>query len=147
LLRAVTGEPADPALAKRLTGADGLAIHAPVAISGLPAKAAEFLTYQAATTYRARFPWIDNIAPIADDARVRRLDERLIAALRSPGSEILYLAAPEIVDWSGLQFRYHRERSSDKHTRTLTSKPTSTESMWRIYGLSRGSDVKLLRDP
>ena len=113
LLRAVTGEPADRALAKRLTGADALAMYANVDLRGLAAKAAELLTYHGAKTYRTRFPWIDNISPITDVGRGAKLDEQLIDALRSPGGDVLYLAAPEVVDWSGLVFRYHGERATE----------------------------------
>ncbi len=114
LLRAVTGEPTDPALAKRLTGADALAIYANVDLRGLPAKVAELLTYHGARTYKTRFPWIDNIAPITDAGRKARLDERLLEQLRSPGGEVLYLAAPDAVDWAGLVFRYHGERATEE---------------------------------
>ena len=63
----------------------------------------ELLELYESTQYLATFPDIHNISPVRDPDEVAELNKRLLEAVRSR-SEDLFLAVPEIVDYSESSF-------------------------------------------
>jgi uncharacterized protein (TIGR04141 family) len=109
LVRAVTGEPADPTLGKRLMGMDALVFTANVDAAGLPALLDRYLDRYQAKDYKANFQWIDNIAEVRDLTVVSKLDASLVARLKAETYDRLWLSIPDIVDWSAVGgFKYKR---------------------------------------
>lgn len=107
LLRAVTGEPRDPALGKRLTGMDALVAVAKVDLNGLQALLERYLEQYASQAYKTDFSWVDNISEVRDSVLKTRLDQKLAARLREASLDRLWLSVPDIVDWVTIGgFRY-----------------------------------------
>jgi uncharacterized protein (TIGR04141 family) len=102
LLRSVTGTPRDTTLAHRLTGADALGLETRAQVPDLPALAKRLLTEYQSTDYRENFEFIDHLRPEKDPARIRRLDELLVEAMRTGEITDAHLAAPETLDWLAL---------------------------------------------
>jgi uncharacterized protein (TIGR04141 family) len=116
LLRAFTGEPRDPELAKRFTGKDALILNGPLAFADLPEKCARLLQAFESQDYRTTFPWVDNIQPVRDTAKVNELNERMLELLKDRKLEKAHLAPPDMVGWEEVAgFHYPGERGKDMH--------------------------------
>jgi hypothetical protein len=61
ILRAVTGEPRDTSLSKRLSGADALVLGTPSRASELPKMLSDILDAFSEETYKDNFAWIDHL--------------------------------------------------------------------------------------
>jgi uncharacterized protein (TIGR04141 family) len=116
LLRAFTGEPTDPELAKRFTGKDALVLNGPLDFASLSKKCARLLEAFESQEYRKKFPWVDHIQPIRDSARVTELNKQMLALLKGRKLEKAHLAPPDMVGWEGVSgFYYPGERGGDVH--------------------------------
>ena len=116
LLRAVGGRPRDATFAVRVAGAQALALAARITISGLAETCKKAIKLYAATSYKKRFSWIDDLKPVQDASLVGALDAQLASELRANLSPAAHLAAPELVDWSdsgGFQFVGPGRRSKE----------------------------------
>ncbi|OJT21974.1 hypothetical protein BO221_24845 [Archangium sp. Cb G35] len=112
LLGAVTGEPEDPALAKRLAGRDALALTGPLSFSELATRCRALLKAYKGTQYQQKFPWVDNIRLVRDPKRIETLNNELLRALNSGDLQKLHLAPPEVIPWDDVAgFRYPGERN------------------------------------
>jgi uncharacterized protein (TIGR04141 family) len=120
VLRAVVGAPDDQQLATSLAGMDALTARCRLRLVDLPAKLDQLLAISAKTTYKDRFPWVDNIAEVRDRSLKDHLDLKLVHAIRTGQLHAMWLAIPEILDWPTIGgFRYSRspedERLPDVH--------------------------------
>jgi hypothetical protein len=84
VLRVVTGEPHDPAVARRITGRDGLAFADRLLFEDLGRKAEQFFSLFQRDDYREHFAWVDNLRWVKDAATIDRLDQMLLAPYGDP---------------------------------------------------------------
>ncbi|WNG39635.1 hypothetical protein F0U61_42650 [Archangium violaceum] len=112
LLGAVTGEPSDKSLAKRLTGRDALALTGAVAFSELADKCKALLKAYKSLQYKTTFPWVDNIRLVRDSTTLDRLNKQLLESINNRDLDKIHLAPPEVIEWDGVGFRYPGERTS-----------------------------------
>ncbi|ATB32914.1 hypothetical protein MEBOL_006403 [Melittangium boletus DSM 14713] len=117
LLGAVTGEPTDSTLAKRLGGRDSLSLTAELSFSELADKCEVLLASYESTHYQKSFAWVDNIRLIREPTTRQRLDDELLRTLNARDFQKVHLAPPEVIDWDGIGFLYPGEsvRSADVH--------------------------------
>jgi uncharacterized protein (TIGR04141 family) len=112
LLRAVTGTPSDERFGKRLSGADQLTVSADIPLKGLKVALAMYYELSEQDTYKKTFPWVDNIRDVRDAALRGELDQRLAKELAA-GSDKIWLAPPEIIDWKNTAgFKYERRKNA-----------------------------------
>jgi uncharacterized protein (TIGR04141 family) len=110
LLRAVTGKPRQPELGTRMSGADSVHVHVAAQINALPRLLERLLERYGSDEYRQHFRWIDHIAEVRDERLRERAERLLIQELRRANLEQMYLAVPELVDWSQIElFSYSGE--------------------------------------
>ena len=102
ILRAVTGEPRDAKLAKRLAGADSLVMTVKAEVSDIPAICDGLLAAFAAEDYKADFGWIDHLSFVLDKDTVEDLNDLLVRQLRAGNSGSSHLAMPEPIDWEDI---------------------------------------------
>jgi uncharacterized protein (TIGR04141 family) len=115
LLRALTGRPAEKLLSSLLTGRDQLVVGTRPPLTDLANKLGEYLTLSESKDYLKTFPWVDNIAEISDTYLQAALDEKVVSTLSEGESPSVWLAAPEILDWTSLGgFRYGKKDSSQQ---------------------------------
>lgn len=116
ILTKVVGSPQDASLGTRLTGRESISLTIPMQVLGLGAVALRLISLFGADNYKERFGWIDQIQSVKDPARIEMLDERLVQALTDQAEHaVLYLAAPEILDWEDVEyFRYTSQHSKDE---------------------------------
>jgi uncharacterized protein (TIGR04141 family) len=116
LLRAVTGNPIDTTLGKRLTGKDALRTTGSFTLNDLPPLLQRYLTESKKTDYRNHFPWVDNIQEVKNPAQRDALDQELEARLQSEELDAVWLAVPERIDWQSIDaFTYSASPTADQY--------------------------------
>jgi len=109
IVRAIAGEPTDLGLAKRMAGADALAVSSDIGFSDLCTKCAGYLARYLSQDYKQGFGWVDQLSVVKGSTIIGGLNENLMTALKG-AQEVrarLHLAPPEVVDWTAaLGFRY-----------------------------------------
>lgn len=115
LLGAVTGEPADSSLAKRLAGRDALSLTGPITFSELATRCEALLKAYKGTQYQQKFPWVDNIRLVRDSKLIKALDEELVQTINAREFQKIHLAPPEVISWDDVPgFRYPGERAGSQ---------------------------------
>lgn len=102
LLRAVVGQPANPALGEVLAGADPLSASARIGLEELPALLQTLFKEFNSKAYQARYPWLDHIRHATDKPLIEKLNAALLQALNARSSQV-WLVVPEIMDWVNLK--------------------------------------------
>lgn len=116
LLRGVTGKPREETLGSRLAGKDSLAATARFDLNDLPNWLDRYDERFESSDYKKAFPWVDHIAEIKDPQTRAALDDRLIERIRTRNFDSIWLAAPELLDWSRVKgFRYRENSAADDH--------------------------------
>lgn len=143
IVRAVSGTPSDSSLGTRLHGMDGLAATVSLTLDDVPEYLQAYLAKSEEETYKQRYPWIDNILEVRDKARRTQLDAELVKLLREGDTAKIWLAVPELIDWSdidGFSYTGSADISRDIHLRDyitiVGSKALSERAMrqQRVYG-------------
>lgn len=103
ILRAVTGEPRDTSLSRRLSGADALVLGIASKASELPKLLGEILDAFAEDAYKDNFAWIDHLSLITDHVLIDALDERLAEQLALGDTGGTHMAMPEPLNWEDIE--------------------------------------------
>jgi uncharacterized protein (TIGR04141 family) len=143
LVRAVTGEPRDTAIAERVTGSDVLALVTRAALPELPALVARLLSAYVADDYKSHFPWIDHLRAVRDPTLIERLDEELINDLQARDLDDMHLAAPEVLDWERLPVFSFSAKGEDE---TLETDPKVSVYRDRFNDASKITRKRLSTD-
>lgn len=99
ILRAVTGEPRDQALAKRLSGSDALVVNADIAPTDLTAFCKDLLSAYQEEVYKDHFGWIDQLRLVDEAATIESLNALLVAQLKAGDAASTHMATPEAISW------------------------------------------------
>jgi uncharacterized protein (TIGR04141 family) len=99
MLRAVTGEPRDKSLAKRLSGSDALVLNVEIMPADLPKLCEELLEAFSEDAYKTDFEWIDHLALVTDAESVSKLNTLLEKQLVAGDTSNTHMAMPEAIDW------------------------------------------------
>lgn len=116
LIGTVTGRSRDPRLGKVITGKDVLNLSAKVDVTNV----IEFLTHcyslYRSDAYKTDFDWIDQIKDVRDPGLETELNSQLVQKLASNDLDKVWMAVPEVINWSDLKgFRYGNRKNADLH--------------------------------
>jgi uncharacterized protein (TIGR04141 family) len=115
VIRSMTGSPADEALARRMTGADSLALNTRLQLPEIPGLCRDLLTRYQSTAYKDRFEFIDHLRRVTDRATVAELDTDLVRAIQTRDLDAMHLAPPETLDWVDIEgFRFSTEDEDEQ---------------------------------
>lgn len=115
LVRSVTGPPQNAELGARATGSDSLSLLSRAQVTELPALCQKLQVAYASDDYKERFRWIDHLRRVTDPSLIARLNERLVAAIRSAELIDMHLAPPEPIAWARLDgFTYSTVDSDER---------------------------------
>lgn len=113
LIRGITGQPNDPAVGTRMTGADSLVVAVDITIPALTGLLEKYLVAFHSDAYKDGFDWIDQIHQVSDKDPVKhQLDKQLLAKMAEAKANDghangLWLAIPDVVDYAGIhRFRF-----------------------------------------
>jgi len=134
LIRKVSGYTTDEDFADLVTGSRALRFSKKMDLADVPALAADALAIFGQRTYReTAFKIIDFLSPVLDTELSKKLDERLVEAVRD-GSDEFEIALPEILPTSVGSFRFERAGFSQFHPDLSLS----------LYREELGSNLKTL---
>lgn len=141
MLRTVTAAPRKEAkLGTRISGMDALSAHVEIGLASLPAYLGKLLPHFASKQYQKDYPWVDHIAPVLDDMVIDELDAKLAELLRL-GSDRVWMAVPEIIDWQIVQQFSHSLATGSRKFADLHV----TNLLEHIYAGGGGVSIETLR--
>jgi uncharacterized protein (TIGR04141 family) len=108
ILQAVTGEPTDTSLGKKLSGKDSLHASVSTEFRDLPGLLARYLVLFQSTRYKDYFAFVDHIRLIKDPLRRETLNNLLVAKIRAQNPDRLWLSIPEAIDWRSIDHFTYR---------------------------------------
>ena len=103
LVRAVTGKCLNQDHGSTITGKDSLHVSAKVNIFNLNDKLRDYFLASKLNVYKDNFDWIDQVAEVKDPVKINSLNDILISKLNSEEHGAVWLAVPEIIDWSDVK--------------------------------------------
>lgn len=116
LVRAVTGVPEDECLGRRMSGMDALNVAVPATAETLGQLLRAYRKKFEDTSYRERFPGIDQIAEVSDPSLRTDLDGVLLERIGRHDTADIWMATPEIVPWDRVSgFQYGRGSQHPEH--------------------------------
>jgi uncharacterized protein (TIGR04141 family) len=112
----VTGKSRDEVLGKKITGKDALNVSVKVDNTNIVEFLSHCLERYESADYKTNFDWIDQIAEVRDKRLEEELSEILMERLNTKQLAKVWMAVPEVVNWSDVKgFRHMREKRADMH--------------------------------
>jgi uncharacterized protein (TIGR04141 family) len=116
ILQAVTGEPSDTSLGKKLSGKDALHTSVVTDFRDLPALFERYLALYQSDRYKEFFAFVDHIRLIKDPRRIESLNAALVERIRTQNADRLWLSIPEAIEWRKVDhFRYRPSRRKGQY--------------------------------
>jgi uncharacterized protein (TIGR04141 family) len=116
LISAVTGKSSDQKLGKTVTGKDALYVSVKVDMHNVKEFLRHCYTRYKSNDYKQNFDWIDQIAEVRDKVIQDQLNAELVSKVANNNLEKIWMAVPEVVDWSDIRgFRYMRRVRGELH--------------------------------
>lgn len=103
LLKAVVGKPRDESLGNRMTGSDALIVSVKMRLSELPGLLKNYLAKHEEPLKAGEHDWVNNIAPVKGAGLINELEAELETKLATGQFDGIWLAIPEIIDWSSVE--------------------------------------------
>lgn len=100
LLKAIVGSPINGALGTRMAGSDCLNVSVRAILSDLPPLLIAYLAKYEEPLTPGVHDWVTNIAPVKSSGVIASLELQLEARVGVGNLDGLWLAIPEIIDWS-----------------------------------------------
>jgi uncharacterized protein (TIGR04141 family) len=115
LVRAVTGKPKIEGFGSIVSGSDSFCLSINKDISSISDFLCKCHQQYLKTDYKAEFGWIDQIEEIKKPKQIEELDLILLQRLNERKLENIWMAIPEILDWSDIKgFKYlYRQADCD----------------------------------
>lgn len=117
LLRAVTGKPTDnKTYGQRISGSDSLHLTVPLHLNQLPELLGNLYDRFTDTSYRTKFPWVDQVGEVTEAGLRQELDNALVSRITSGQTEHIWMAVPELISWDKVSgFRFPTRGSSPQY--------------------------------
>jgi uncharacterized protein (TIGR04141 family) len=116
LVGSVTGFSRDSRLGKLITGKDALNVSVKIDVATIVDFLSHCVERYRSDDYKQNFDWIDQISDVRDTRKEQSLNEELINRLNSGNFDKIWMAVPEVIDWSDVKgFRYGKPKRGDLH--------------------------------
>jgi uncharacterized protein (TIGR04141 family) len=117
LIQAVSGLSKEKGFGKTISGKDSFHISVPTTFKDLNELLKLCLKYFNSDEYKkSNFSWIDNIEEIRDARKIAELDTKLVEKINGDNFEKIWMAIPEIIDWSDFEcFKYRKSAKAEKY--------------------------------
>ena len=117
LVSSVTGKSRISIFGSIITGKDSLSGSARIDITNIQEMLSQCADRYVSHDYKSNFEWIDQIAEVRDKKLIDELSGILIDKLNKADLSKVWMAVPEVVDWSDVKgFRYLRVKRGDLHS-------------------------------
>lgn len=116
LIRAVTGRSKLPAFGRMISGRDAFAATAKVDVDDLEGFLIMCLQQYRSVAYKNNFDWIDQIEDVKSPSKIDELNTELVTKIAANDFDRIWIAPPEIIDWSDVAgFRYAKPKRGKLH--------------------------------
>ncbi len=115
LIRSLSGPPSDQSLGRRVSGRDSLAVSVPTSLPGLRFLLDKYLRLGLDDAYKEYFPEVGNIVEIERRDRQAHLNDLLVERIRAEEADRIWLAVPDILDWTDIHFSYSMSSGAPKY--------------------------------
>jgi len=115
LLKAVMGEPREKTLGSSISGADALSIICQVTLDTIEDKCDHLLKAFESQDYKKSFPWVNNVSEVTNKKTIQELDNQLVERIKAKKWDRLFLAVPEIVEWTNIDGFKFKESDNEVH--------------------------------
>lgn len=116
LISSVTGKTRDEKFGKIITGKDALNGNTKIDITNIVEFLSHCLDRYESDDYKKDFEWIDQISDVRNKKLEEELNLLLVDKLNKKDLSKVWMAVPEVVDWSDVKgFRYIRAKRGDIH--------------------------------
>jgi uncharacterized protein (TIGR04141 family) len=102
ILRAVTGQPNDDKIGKRLSGSDALVVNVDTSSLELHELCRRCYGAFNDNAYKTDFAWIDHLALVTDSATIDQLNDLLVQQLKAAETSRTHMAMPEPINWEDI---------------------------------------------
>ncbi len=158
LISSVTGKSHDERLGKTISGKDALSASVKVDVTNVIDFLAHCRERYISTDYKRDFDWIDQIEDVRSVHTEDTLNEMLIRKLNEGDLNKVWMAVPEVINWSDVKgFRYRKPKRSELYDdlamttflATLNGVPATVEILkdQYVYMISATTDDMSLRWP
>lgn len=106
LIRSVTGKCLDKDLGSRVTGKDSLHVSVKADLANIKATLKKYYAAYISAGYKTTFGWIDHVQEIKDWMLLDHLNRLLDSKLDEGDSEKIWLAVPDVIEWSDIDGFY-----------------------------------------
>src|SRR3989344_146636 len=100
LIQSVTGKTKDDTFGKSVTGKDSFSVSVRTDITKIQAFLSKCYERFVSEDYKQDFAFIDQITEINDPEILRGLNEQLIENINKGNTDKIWMAVPELIDWS-----------------------------------------------
>lgn len=114
LIEDITGASTEEVFGKNITGKDSVSFTAKVNITNIKDVCKKCLDKYKSDEYKERFGWIDNIQAIKNKSEIQKLDNDLIKQINDEKFDKVWMAIPDIIDWSDVNFSYTKRQNRDE---------------------------------
>ena len=116
MLKAVVGAPKDSGLGVRMTGSDSLSVSVRMDLADLPDLLALYHQQFQRNISTTNYAWVNNINLIkSSSTMISDLDAIIIEKFRDKNYQNIWLAIPEIIDWSKISGFIYQGRRREMH--------------------------------
>lgn len=102
LLRAITGTPKNMLLGHRMSGMDALKVNVRTEVHELPELLKIYYEKFLDDSYKASYPWVDNLSEVKSSDLSMQLDSIVIQLIIGRQFDKCWLAVPELIEWENV---------------------------------------------
>lgn len=115
LIQSITGKTKEEKFGKTITGKDSLNLSVKIDLSNVQEFLKQCYEKFGSDEYKKDFGWIDQISEIKDPKTVENLNNALIDNIKNNHLDKVWMAVPELVDWSDVSgFAYKNDKDDLK---------------------------------
>lgn len=116
LIRSVTGKCKNKDLGSTVTGKDSLHVSAKTDLSNVKSMLSKYFVAYESVDYKQDFGWVDYVSEVKDPILVEQLHVLLDAQLADGQSDKIWLAVPDVMEWSDVSGFYYQNNRGQVYT-------------------------------
>lgn len=121
LIQAITGQSTDPMFGKIVTGKESISVSSKIDVRNLKGVLEHYIEHFYKSDYKTNFGWVDQIMEVKTPEVLNKLNSELLKGINEE-NELIWLAVPEIIDWTGVKgFKYSTAERDILHDELLIS--------------------------
>ncbi len=113
LIQSITGKTKEENFGKTITGRDSLSLSVRIDLSNIQEFLKQCYKKFESDEYKKDFGWIDQISEVKDPKIIENLNKGLIENIKNNNFDKVWMAVPELVDWSDVSGFSYKNNKND----------------------------------